>query len=42
MNKELTNTLSQLNSITNTVILKYPITVAASEAKDIYVHLDVS
>ena len=42
MNKELTNTLSQLNSITNTVILKYPITVAASEAKDIYVHLDAS
>lgn len=42
MNKELTNVLSQLNSITNTVILKYPITVAASEAKDIYVHLDVS
>lgn len=42
MNKELTNTLSQLNTITNTVILKYPVTVAASEAKDIYVHLDVS
>ncbi len=42
MNKELTNVLSQLNSITNTVILKHPITVAASEAKDIYVHLDVS
>lgn len=42
MNKDLTNTLSQLNSITNTVILKHPITVAASEAKDIYVHLDVS
>lgn len=42
MNKDLTNVLSQLNSITNTVILKHPITVAASEAKDIYVHLDVS
>lgn len=42
MNKELTNTLSQLNTITNTVILKHPVTVAASEAKDIYVHLDVS
>ena len=42
MNKNLTNVLSQLNSITNTVILKHPITVAASEAKDIYVHLDVS
>lgn len=42
MNKDLTNVLSQLNTITNTVILKHPITVAASEAKDIYVHLDVS
>jgi hypothetical protein len=42
MNKELTQTLQQLNTITNTVILKHPITVAASEAKDIYVHLDVS
>ena len=42
MNKDLTNVLQQLNSITNTVILKYPITVAASEAKDIYVPLDVS
>ena len=42
MNKDLTNVLSQLNSITNTVILKHPITIAASEAKDIYVHLDVS
>lgn len=42
MNKQLTQTLSQLNLITNTIILKHPITVAASEAKDIYVHLDVS
>lgn len=42
MNKQLISTLSQLNSITNTLILKHPITVAASEAKDIYVHLDVS
>lgn len=42
MNKDLTNVLQQLNSITNTVILKYPITVAASEAKDMYVHLDIS
>lgn len=42
MNKELTQTLQQLNTITNTVILKHPVTVAASEAKDIYVHLDVS
>jgi hypothetical protein len=42
MNKDLTNVLQQLNSITNTVILKHPITVAASEAKDIYVHLDIS
>lgn len=42
MNKQLVDTLSQLNTITNTVILKYPVTVAASEAKDIYVHLDVS
>ncbi len=42
MNKDLTNVLQQLNTITNTVILKYPITVAASEAKDMYVHLDIS
>ena len=42
MNKNLTNTLLQLNTITNTVILKHPITVAASESKDIYVYLDVS
>lgn len=42
MNKQLVQTLSQINNITNTLILKYPITVATSEAKDIYVHLDVS
>ena len=42
MNKQLISTLTQLNSITNTLILKHPITVAASEAKDIYVYLDVS
>jgi len=42
LNKELTQTLQQLNTITNSVILKHPITVAASEAKDIYVYLDVS
>lgn len=42
MNKEIINVLSQLNTITNTVILKHPVTVAASEAKDIYVHVDVS
>ena len=42
MNKEIINVLSQLNAITNTVILKHPVTVAASEAKDIYVHVDVS
>ena len=42
MNKQLVDTLSQLNTITNTLILKHPITVAASEAKDIYVYLDVS
>jgi len=42
LNKNLTNTLLQLNTITNTVILKHPITVAASESKDIYVYLDVS
>lgn len=42
MNKELIQTLTQLSNITKTVILKTPITVAASEAKDIYVHLDVT
>lgn len=42
MNKQLVQTLSQLNNITNTIILKHPITTASSEAKDIYVYLDVS
>lgn len=42
MNKQLVQTLSQLNNITNTIILKHPITIASSEAKDIYVYLDVS
>lgn len=40
MNKNLIDTLSQLQSITNTVILKYPISILTSESRDIYLHLD--
>ena len=42
MNKQLVQTLSQLNNITNTIILKHPITTASSEVKDMYVYIDVS
>lgn len=42
MNKQLIKVLEELNKITDSVILKYPITTAISEAADIRVMLDVS
>lgn len=42
MNKQLIKVLEELNKITDSVILKYPITTAISEAADIRVILDVS
>ena len=41
-NNNLVSSLSQLNNITNSVILRYPKTVAISESLDIMVCLDVS
>lgn len=41
-NKNLIDVLSQVNGITNSVILKYPQTVAVSEAGDILLLIDVS
>lgn len=40
MNTELINILSKLKTITDKVILKYPITTINSEAKDILVNID--
>ncbi len=41
-NKQLIDVLTQINAITNSVILKYPKTVTASEAQDMLVLLDIS
>jgi hypothetical protein len=41
-NKNLTEVLSQVNSITNSIILRYPTTVAVSESQDVMVSIDVS
>lgn len=41
-NKQTLEILSQLNTITNSIILKYPQTVAVSEAQDILVLFDIS
>lgn len=41
-NKNVTDVLSQINNITNSVILKYPKTVAISEAGDVLVMVDIS
>ncbi len=41
-NKQLIDVLTQINGITNSVILKYPKTVTASEAQDMLVLLDIS
>jgi hypothetical protein len=41
-NKNVVDVLSQINSITNSVILKHPQTVAVSESQDMLVLVDVS
>ena len=41
-NKEFISVLSQINGLTNSIVLKYPRTVAVTEAQDILIHLDVS
>lgn len=41
-NKNVINVLTQINGITNSVILKYPTTVAVSESQDMMISFDVS
>jgi len=41
-NQKTIDVLTQINGITNSVILKYPTTVAVSESQDIMVNLDIS
>ena len=41
-NKNVTDVLSQLNGVTNSIILKYPQTVAVSESQDIMLMVDIS
>jgi|GEM_PF-2345512 hypothetical protein len=41
-NKNVTDVLTQLNGITNSVILKYPQTIAVSESQDVLVLVDIS
>ena len=41
-NKEVINVLTQINGITNSVILKYPKTVAVAETQDMMVSFDIS
>jgi hypothetical protein len=41
-NKKVVDVLTQVNAITNSVILKYPQTVAASESKDMKIMFDIS
>jgi hypothetical protein len=41
-NKNVTDVLSQLNSVTNSVILKYPQTVAVSDSQDMMLLVDIS
>jgi len=41
-NKNVTDVLSQLNSVTNSVILKYPQTVAVSESQDMMLLVDIA
>lgn len=40
-NKNVTDVLSQVNGITNSVILKFPQTVAVSESQDVMVLVDI-
>ena len=41
-NKKVTDVLSQINGVTNSVILKYPHTVAVSESQDMMMLVDIS
>lgn len=41
-NKDVINVLSQINAVTNSVILKFPQTVAVSESQDMMLLLDIS
>lgn len=41
-NKEVIGVLTQINNVTNSVILKYPQTVAISESQDMMILFDVS
>ena len=41
-NKQLIDVLTQINGITNSVILKYPETVAVSESQDMMILLDIA
>ena len=41
-NQKLIDVLTQVNGITNSVILKYPKTVAVSDSQDMMLHLDVT
>lgn len=41
-NKDVIGVLSQINGVTNSIILKYPVTVAVSETQDTFIHFDVS
>ena len=41
-NKNVIDVLTQISGITNSVILKYPLTVASSESKDVKIMFDIS
>jgi hypothetical protein len=41
-NKNVTQVLSEINGITNSLIVKYPITVAVSESQDMMIHVNIS
>jgi hypothetical protein len=40
-NKDVLNVLSQVNGITNSIILKFPVTVAVSESQDMMVLMNI-
>jgi hypothetical protein len=42
LNTEVLSVLSQLNAVTNSIIIKHPQTVAVSEAQDVMICVDVS
>lgn len=41
-NKGVIDVLSQINGVTNSIILKYPVTIAVSETQDTQIYFDVS